>query len=517
MLTTLLLAAVLPQEPRILADDTRELPALGRTVRDRRLLDPATGTVRRITTDAATGEVVDGDALRRADHDLARRHSRLSIDLRRELAHAGADDFVTVVFWLDRPVGLPDLRTVLEAARAAGMDAEDARRHALAVAAEATRPAVLAFAARLRAAGHEVVQTDDHAPILFAKLRARDVGPVAGPPGVDLAYFAFPTWMPEEGALLPPNEWASPSARTDAVHRRGVTGAGVKVLVNDVGAVTRTNPYLPPIVVSPSTVSVQSHATAVAGMIASFHPQQTGAAPGLQQLYDYGGSGDTAAPLAWTWGMQQGISFGNCSWWNGNRGSIAFLDRYFDYIIRNFAVQLFKSCGNQGNGQGCTTPGNGFNCVASGNANDNNTHDWGDDVLSTSSSTGNPQPQNHEKPEVCAHGTTVTSTNTSGGVSAQGSGTSYASPVSCGTAALLAAADPVLSAAPEAVKALLMAGAWNDIVGGQPLSDYDGAGAIDAAASHSAVAAGQYVRQTLTAASFPNGTWTHTLHLDQGD
>ena len=39
--------------------------------------------------------------------------------------------------------------------------------------------------------------------------------------------------------------------------------------------------------------------------------------------------------MAWSWGMSQGISFGNCSWWNFQRGSIQFLDRYFDYITRN--------------------------------------------------------------------------------------------------------------------------------------------------------------------------------------
>jgi len=519
MLTTLLLAASLsPQEPSVLADDRRELVTLGRTLRDQRLLDPATGRVIRRTTDAHTGALVDGDALLRAEHDLAVvRHNRMSIDLRRELAKAAPQDLVTIVFWLDRPAALADLRNVLEAARERGLSAEDARREALARAAEVTGPATEAFAARLRAAGHQVVQVDAHAPIVFAKLPAHAVATVAVWPGVDQAYWSFPTWMSEEGAPAAPNEWASPSARTDTVHRRGITGAGVKVLVNDVGRVTTTNPSLPTIVVGSTAQTVQAHATAVAGMIASHHAQQTGAAPGLTQLFDYGGAGDTTAPLAWTWGMQQGISFGNCSWWNGNLGSVAFLDRYFDYIVRNFAVQLFKSCGNQGNNVGCTTPGNGFNCIAAGNADDRNTHDWDDDILSSSSSTGNPQPQNHEKPEVCAHGSTITSTNTSGGVSAQGSGTSYAAPVCCGTAALLAQQDAVLQAAPETIKALLMAGAWNDIVGGMPLSDFDGAGAIDAAASHSAVAAGQYVRQTLTSASFPGGIWTHTLHLDQGD
>jgi hypothetical protein len=62
-----------------------------------------------------------------------------------------------------------------------------------------------------------------------------------------------------------------------------------------------------------------------------------------------------------------------------------------------------------------------------------------------------------------------------------------------------------------------MAGAWNDLHGTAPLSDFDGAGALDAAASQAAVARGQYVATTLTPASFNNGLWTTTIQLDAGD
>jgi hypothetical protein len=194
---------------------------------------------------------------------------------------------------------------------------------------------------------------------------------------VDLAYWSSPVSLDEGGeaslaALSAFNEWASRTARTDAVHRRGVNGAGVKVLINDTAPVATTNPFLPPIVAGNSSTAA-AHATAVAGIVASRHAPHTGAAPGLAQLYSYGAAGDTTAPQAWAWGMQQGISFGNCTWWNGQKGQIQFLDRYFDYIIRTFAVMLFKSAGNQGTGDGkVTTPGCGYNMTASGNATDNN-------------------------------------------------------------------------------------------------------------------------------------------------
>jgi hypothetical protein len=204
--------------------------------------------------------------------------------------------------------------------------------------------------------------------------------------------------------------------------------------------------------------------------------------------------------------MAQGISFGNCSWWNGQKGQIQFLDRYFDYIIRNFAVMLFKSAGNQGTGDAkITTPGCGYNMTASGNATDNNDWDWNGDAMSSSSSWVNPL-EGHDKPEVTACGTSITTTTTaSPWIGAAGSGTSYASPVTCGVAALLAQTAPALQAQPEVVRALLMAGAFHNIEGAAALSDRDGSGHIDAAASQAATAQNQFVATSLTPASFTGG------------
>ncbi len=518
MLSLALFALLTPQsEAQSLSDSTRSLTTLGVTIRDERVLDAVSGRIIRRTTDAVTGALVDGDALLLEEsraHDL--KHSKISTELRVRLGDPKAE--LEVVFWLKPPAGQPDLRVYLDARIAEGQNREDARRSALAEASRHVKPLTARFTAALRSAGHEAGYVDAYVPIVFVTLQASAVAALATRADVDQVYYSFPDWMKESGASLPVpvvNEWASPSARTDYVHRKGIDGAGVKVMVNDVDNV-QANTYLPPLVDGISR-STGSHATAVAGIISSHHSTHTGAAPGLTQLFNYGGAGDSNAPKAWSWAMGQGVSFGNCSWWNGNRGSIVFLDRYFDYIIRSFGVMMFKSCGNQGNGRPTTTPGNGFNTTASGNANDGNTHDWDDDGMASSSSTGNPQPSNHEKPELSAHGTGIYSTKSSGSVGSVGTGTSYASPVTCGSAALLAQTDFALKAKPEVVKAMLMAGAWNNIHGAAVLSDYDGAGAIDAAASQSAVANAQYVSTTLNAASFSGGFWTHTLQLEAGD
>lgn len=506
----LLTAAALfcpPQDPAVTRHE-RALPELGVTILDERRIDAENGRVQRHTLDAA-GRPVDADALRAAE--IAARDARagkLHSTLVERLAQPGP---VEVAFWLREPLGMPDLRGAIDDACARGVPPEDARRLALALAERTFAAGNAAFAAAAAGAGGVVTHVDRITPVVFVRADAATIRALALRDDVDRAYESMQEWFPEScldeealraGGLAVFNDWASKTARTDAVHRRGITGAGVKVLVNDTGGVATTNPYLPP-VVSGLTGSIQAHATAVAGIICSNHVPHTGAAPGLAQIYSYHGASDANAQVAWAWGMAQGISYGNCSWWNGQKGQIQFLDRYFDYIIRHFAVMLFKSAGNQGGGDGkITTPGCGYNMIASGNSNDANTWDWNDDSMNSSSSWVNPL-EGHDKPEVTAAGTTITTTTTSSPwIGAQGSGTSYASPVTCGVAALLAQTDPSLLTRPEAVKALLMAGAFHNIEGAARLSDRDGAGHIDAAASQMATAKGQYVSTTLTAASF---------------
>ncbi|MBX3464322.1 MAG: S8/S53 family peptidase [Planctomycetes bacterium] len=511
----------LPQEPTVLAERVRHHAESGVTVHERRVLDAASGRVLRVATDAHGVPVDPAVVARAALASRDARNGKLHPDLVERLASGEAHE---VAFWLQRPAAMPDLRGLIDAERRAGATAEDARRAAMAVAGAAVAPGNAAFAAAARAAGAAVVHVDPITPIVFVRADAATIRALALRAEVDLAYWSSPTWE-HEGATAGAapeavqfwNEWASKTARTDAVHRRGITGVGVKVLVNDTAQVVGTNPHLPPVVVG-NSASVAAHATAVAGILASRQTPHTGAAPGLQQIYSYGGGGDVTAPQAWAWGMAQGISFGNCSWWNGQKGQIRFLDRYFDYIIRHFAVMLFKSAGNQGGSDGgITTPGCGYNMIASGNATDQNDHDWSGDAMSPSSSWVNPI-EGHDKPEVTACGTSITTTTTSSPwIGAQGSGTSYASPVTCGVAALLAETSPALQAQPEAVRALLMAGAFHNIEGAAVLSDRDGVGHIDASASQSALANGQLHTATLTPASFVGGVYEVTVPLVRHD
>jgi len=508
----LLVAPATPQAPETLLDRSWRLEALDLEVRELRWLDAEAGTIRRAAW-LPDGRPVDLDALRYEDA-RRRRAARqgMSPELATRVAATPPGEPLHVVFWL-RAEGAPDFRRILEDAEAAGAGPEDARRLARDAAADFHDPGNRAFAERLAAAGLEVTQVAGPWPLVFARVPAGQVADWSLDPAVDLAYFVFPEWYPEL-------DNAQATMRTLSVWDRGNTGAGstVKVMVNDVGDVSSSNPYLPPRTYL-TTIGLSSHATAVAGNIAMTHSTLRGAAHGLPEIYSAGGAGDSAAPNVWNLAISAGVSFGNCSWWNGNKGQIVFLDRFFDHTIRNFGVMMFKSTGNQGNSSSpyTTTPGNGYNMTNSGAYSDGDTWSWSDDAMASYSSYWDPV-EGHEKPELANAGDDVDTAGTSSPWIYYGfNGTSSASPLTCGVATLLASRDPSLKSRPESIKAILMVSAWHNIEGSAVLSEKDGAGAVHAAAADAVVRDGQFVNGTLTASSFTNNQYDVPFTAWAGD
>lgn len=97
-------------------------------------------------------------------------------------------------------------------------------------------------------------------------------------------------------------------------------------------------------------------------------------------------------------------------------------------------------------------------------------------------------------------------------------GTSSASPLTCGVAALLGTRDTNLRARTQTLKAVLMASAWHNVEGVAVLSDKDGAGGVHAAAADAVVRDQQYVDGTLTAGSFDvNGHRDLLIPVRAGD
>lgn len=487
-------------------------PLQGLDVIETRTVDPLTGLVH-ASARTRDGRRVEVDVLLR--REIAQRRlalGKMSADLNRRVADAATGDRLDVAFWLDVPT-MPDFRMVLERARRDGHGPEEARLVAFDAARRFLGPVTEAFAAAVASRGHRVLHEGGAWPVVIASVEARDVASIAADPRVNTAYHASDRWETE-------NDYAQPTLRTPTVHDRGITGRNstLRVMVHDPGHVTTVNPYLPP-VTRLNGGNAASHATSVAGNICSQHPQWFGGAKELPILYSANGTGDTNAPPAWTLAIQNGVSYGNCSWWNGKKGRIEFLDRFFDYTIRQFGVMMFKSTGNQGNSSSpfTTTPGNGYNVTNSGAYSDRDTLTWDDDQMASYSSYADPA-EGHEKPELASPGDGVRTTSTSSPWTRSGfGGTSSASPLTCGVATLLGTRDPNLRTRTYTLKAVLMASAWHNIEGDDVLSEYDGAGGVHAAAADSAVRDGQYVDGTLTASSFPGGFRDERITVDAGD
>lgn len=512
LLTALLFLAAPLQQPETtlqLSETVHRLEALGVEVTDRRWLDPAAGTVRRETR-LPGGRLVDLAALRQRNREQARREgAKLSPALRARLADAGPTQPVDVVFWL-RCEDSPDFRAILRNAMAAGVDGEDARRLARDTAVEFFEGRIQEFAGRLEAAGHEVLLRGGAWPIVFARLSGNALTTWVEDEAVDYVYAPSSRWEPEL-------DHAQATLRTSTVWDRGVTGSFslAKVLVNDTGHVTQTNSDLP-LVTWLNSGSTGSHGSGVAGNICFNHPTYRGAAYGLPTIYSAMGTGDIDAPVIWNDAISSGIALGNCSWWNFQKGAIEFLDRFFDYTLRNFAVMMFKSTGNQGNTSEpySTTPGNAYNVTSSGSYNDGDDHDWVNDAMASYSSWWNPQ-EGHEKPEVASPGDGVTTAGTS--TTQSFGGTSSASPLTCGVATLLASRDPSLLTSPERLKAILMVSAWHNVEGAALLSDKDGAGGVHAAAADAVLRDGQFDESVVTAGDFPGGNLEIPFTAYEGD
>lgn len=494
----------------VLEETTWVLPDSGESLLEQRVLDPASGSIR--SRGWLHGAAVDAQAVRTAAQRAAVDARRgLSRDLQAVLAETPPLAELEIAFWLVAEE--EEWRDRMDQGIAAGIGVEEARRRAFAAASERFAPVNAAFAARLAESGFTVTLVADGWPTVMARLPAFAVPAWAADPAVDQAYAAAQEYFREL-------DDAQGTMRTQVVWGRGVSASAgaVKVMINDPDHVATNNPYLPPVTLL-NGGGTGSHATACAGNIAMDHPTFKGAAYGLPQIYSGAGAGDSATPPVWSAAIAAGVSFGNCSWWTGQKGQIYYLDRFFDYTLRQYGVMLFKSNGNQGSTSTpyATTPGNGYNMVCTGCYNDGNDDDWANDAMASYSSYWNPA-EGHEKPEVASPGDGVDTAGTSNPWIYYGfNGTSSASPLTCGVAALAANRDPLLAGRPEAVKATLMVSAWHNVEGASVLSDRDGAGGIHAGALDALLRDGQYVYATLTTSSFGNNVYDVDFTAYAGD
>ena len=478
-----------PRALSLAASTPSDYPLQGEHVFDFKVAD-GEGRVHGVTLDG-DGSRLEGEKLAEAER-AARldRYGRLDPRLAERLEKAPADERIDVLLWLDAPPSVherpePGRDTTLEDL-ASFYDAVDAARAR--EIAEVTRPVL----ERLAGLGIDAA-ADTHAPVVYATLPVDLLRELSSWDGIDTVY--------EAGTNEPEVEVSVPTVRGDAVKSLGINGAGVNVAQIEAGGRVFTgNPHLAGVTQDATSVcaTASAHSTAVAGIIRSRHfflPSpflgfsREGMAPGVN-LRAAGSCAETDPELQdrSTAAANAGSSALNLSWGRNIGLTPGANDRFYDDMVMNRARTVVKSAGNQngacgaGNGN-VTSPGLAYNVTAVGNFDDRNTTAWGDDVMAGCSSFRDPASSHNdrEKPEVSAPGQNITSTTTgfpfTGPV---GSGTSFAAPLVTGDAAMLIQRVPSLGFFPETVKAIQMATAMHNIEGATRLSEFDGAGGIDA-------------------------------------
>lgn len=505
----------------LLSSSTVELPLTGRRVRVAKVLDAGDGQV---ITAAVDEQGRDADlAALKAEESRARRarFGKLDPKLHARTQRLAAGERVKVAFWLNSADDLDaqelrDGRTDLTPEEVEQLLARRAEQ----VRAAASR-ATEKFARALERAGHAAERRGEGAPVVFAQLPAGLVRRLSERADVQAAYLAEDSGNEDYMSV------AAPSVRADWLWWLGFTGVDSRIAIVEDSRVDFDNSCLPNNLGTrvPGDANVDTHATSTAGMAASTHGTFRGVAPGAGI---YSANGTTYADANMSAALDAAADNAhvlNNSWGPNCGAADATLDvhaRHADYLVRFRWDTVTAAAGNNGTcagGEFVDGVAGGYNVIAVGNYNDMETVTPADNVMNASSSYKDPSSSHgdREKPEVSAPGTNITSTVmttpgncATGGV---GSGTSYAAPMVAGLAADLMQVQPSLRVYPESVKAVIMAGASDNLEGASRLSDIDGVGGVNGLASYGTVNNNRYRWQYVTPTSFDASGY---INIDMG-
>jgi hypothetical protein len=486
---------------QLLKNTTVELPLTGRHVETAKVLNTTNGQVFPVSIDEQ-GQEVEFSTLKADEQRAYRaRYGKLDPKLHKKVQDVRGDQKIKVAFWLntedleaqDPRDGRTDLsREEVDALLARRMDQVKA----------ATARATEGLTRALERAGHVVDRRSEGAPTVFTTLPAGLVKQFSERADVQAAYLA------QDEEYKDHMNVAGPSIKADKLWDLGITGTGARIAIVEDSRVDFNNSCLSANNLGtrvPNDPNVDDHATACAGIAASTHNKFRGIAPGAgiysSNIQNYADFGKISAAMDAAW---QNADVSNYSWGLdscGYDGSVNIWGRHADYIVRYIWDTVTASAGNLGF---CTSKGyvnsvgSGFNTIAVGNYDDSGTVSSTDNVMWPTSSWEDPLSLHgdREKPEVAAPGanikTTVMSPNFACDMAEIGSGTSFSAPAVAGLAADLIQVNSSLRIFPESLKALILAGATDNIEGAAGLSEKDGAGGVNALTSYTSTINNRY-------------------------
>jgi hypothetical protein len=486
---------------QLLKNTTVELPLTGRHVETAKVLNTTNGQVFPVSIDEQ-GQEVEFSTLKADEQRAYRaRYGKLEPKLHKKVQDVRGDQNIKVAFWLntedlvaqDPRDGRTDLsREEVDALLGRRMDQVKA----------ATARATEGLTRALERAGHVVDRRSEGAPTVFTTLPAGLVKQFSERADVQVAYLA------QDEEYKDHMNVAGPTIKADKLWDLGITGTGARIAIVEDSRVDFNNSCLSANNLGtrvPNDPNVDDHATACAGIAASTHNKFRGIAPGAgiysSNIQNYADFGKISAAMDAAW---QNADVSNYSWGLdscGYDGSVNVWGRHADYIVRYIWDTVTASAGNLGF---CTSKGyvnsvgSGFNTIAVGNYYDAGTVSSTDNVMWPTSSWEDPLSLHgdREKPEVAAPGanikTTVMSPNFACDMAEIGSGTSFSAPAVAGLAADLIQVNSSLRIFPESLKALILAGATDNIEGTAGLSEKDGAGGVNALTSYTSTINNRY-------------------------
>jgi hypothetical protein len=484
-----------------------------------KLVDSATGALHAVYV------LPDGSVGGRELVDAARLHQLESVsplDRKADAALRAAvlerpAEAVPVVIWVDADAGVaaaeqavrdrhPEMTWIgerpvaptMELARAIRAELWEARRTAYDAARAATADHVAAL-------GGSVAYASSSAPLLFVDVPA---GATA-----ELAARSEVRSLDLERGSASTMAQAGPTVQADWTGGSADQGVGARVAIVEYHNVHGTGDMAGQVVASHSTTGslayasgAANHPTWVAGAVASLNGTHRGVAPGADIVssstggYSASLATDRAIVAAADWAVAPGggdADIVNTSLGQDTAQGAEEARRYFDSIGWEDNRVVVSSAGNYGTfgHWDILSPGTGWNVVTVGGVDDRGSPGTGDDRVwyvpgSNGSSYRDPPSAawnphgDFNKPNLSAPAVNVQTAN---GII--GSGTSIASPIVAGIAAQLMARDPTLLTWPEAVRALLMAGAVRatPMPDGSINADHEGVGTASAVWSNRAL------------------------------
>lgn len=471
-------------------------PLTGRTLWGAKILDEKSSAIYGIYLDEQ-GKVADIDAVRKVEAaESSKRYGKLDPELADRVATMRSDEKVVVWVWLTEPS--------MDRSRFQGNLSEEQHQELLSLqrATYAAHEApVIDF---LKAQNATVVYASQYAPVVFAEVSRETIQ--------NLSKRSDVVSLDITRSYEPALSSAAPTVKANVVWGRGKTGTGIKVAIVEVpesGTSSRvefSNPYLLDGSSYRPDLPVSSHATQVAGIVASTHSTYKGISYGVPALLSANANigYDSSIVPATEWAITQGANVLSCSLGRNTSRELDSLAQYYDHVVWSNHLTVVAAAGNDGIVE---SPGLAYNVIAVGAFDDRDTPIWTDDAMLGNSGYNDPISQHgdREKPEVAAVGAGMISTSTASPWVGYCNdfGTSFATPVVSGEAALLMHRQSQLTSWPEAVKAAIMAGAIHNIEGASRLSDRDGAGGIDCSIADDTIANNRWWANTVTYGDFP--------------